>query len=527
MSKEFLEMLEKEDNFTETENGAIALSSTLSGLLDAFGTLGAMRECSDDVILNTFYRAFAEDKHLAVKMLFYFRDIRGGAGERKLFRVIIKDLASKYPEIIKKNFDNFAFFGRYDDLLCLLDTSLSNDVVDYIKNTLIADMKAVESGSAPSLLGKWLPSENATSQETIRFAKVIRKGMDLSSKDYRKILSLLRNAIGIVETLMSEKRWNEINFEHTPSRARLVYADAFLRHDKDRYFQYLKDVIDGKATINAKALFPVDVIHKVMEKGHKYSEIDAYTYEAMWRNLQDYFEGLDHEETGICVVDVSGSMSGTPMEVAISLGMYCADKSKGAFKDYFITFSETPKLQKIVGNNIFEKVTNMITSDWDMNTNIEAVFDLILNTAIKNKCSQEEIPNKLYIISDMQFDECASTNSSKSIEWRVTSTLKKKEVGTFIDSMREKYEAKGYSLPNLVYWNVRESSKGSFQQDKNGSGCCFVSGYSPSLFKAVIQGTEFVEEVNSKGETVIREKIDPMTIMLSTLNNERYDRVVL
>ena len=295
----------------------------------------------------------------------------------------------------------------------------------------------------------------------------------------------------------------------------MIYSDAFYKHVKDNYESYLKDLASGNSKVNANALFPVDIIHRIYERiyNQHLTKKDIILNDAMWKALPNYFEEAGIDETGICVVDTSGSMCGTPLEVALSLGLYCADKAKGPFKDHFITFSARPKLQKIKGENIFEKVRGMERADWDMNTNIEAVFDLILETAVKNNMKQEDIPNKLYIISDMQWDYCVSSNTHRRVH---------KE--TLIETMRNKYADYGYILPAIVYWNVRNSSCGMFQEDID-SNCCFVSGYSPSLFKAVLLGTEYEEEISSSGEKITKVKLDPMTIMLNTLNSERYDPV--
>ena len=232
----------------------------------------------------------------------------------------------------------------------------------------------------------------------------------------------------------------------------------------------------------------------------------------MWNALPNYLEGLN--ETGICVVDTSGSMYGTPLEVALSLGIYCADKCNGPFKNHFLTFSSRPHLQEIVGETIVDKVANMERAGWEMNTNIEAVFNLILDTAIRNNLKQEDLPSKLYIISDMQFDTCIHVDERHKFS------------GTFMDAMESKFAEHGYILPAIVYWNVRASNCGMFQKKFGDHNCCMVSGYSPSLFKSVIEGTDYIEEQKEDGTKITKQVIDPMTVMERTLNNERYDRVI-
>ena len=514
MKEDFLEQLREIDNYTFTENGAVALASTNNSVLDAFGSLGAMKNSPEKNILDTFYKALAEDKELAMRLLFYIRDIRGGQGMRRVFRVIARSLAHTYPKLMIDNLDNFLFFGRGDDILCLLDTPIEGEVYKWIEDVLESDIITVdEKGAYPSLLAKWLPSENTSSDVTRYYAKKIIKGLGITPRLYRKTLAKLRKSIGIVETLMSQNKWKEIDFEKLPAKAAMIYSDAFMKHVEKNYTQYLKALVEGDAKVNAKSLFPVDIIHKVLGGYRNRKLKDKYLLSAMWNALPDYFEGK--EETGLCVVDTSGSMGGTPLEVALSLGVYCADKAKGPFKNHFITFSSKPKLQVLKGNDICEKIDNIDFSDWEMNTDIEAVFDLILATAVKNNTPQEDLPSKLYIISDMQFDQARGGYRTKP----------------FMQKMKEKYANVGYTLPAIVYWNVRASDCGMFQETFEGENCCMVSGYSPSLFKAVIEGTEFEEEVittvTGEKKVVTKQKIDPMTVMLTTLNNERYDRVVV
>lgn len=513
----FFDMMKEVNDFTYTENGAGAYRSTGNAVLDAFGSLGGMMHSDAASILNTFYKAFNQDRKLSMRMLFYFRDIRGGQGMRRLFRIIIRSLANNYPEYVIANLDNILFFGRGDDYLALIDTRCHDGMIEYINEVLKEDIKAVQSGASCSLLAKWLPSENTSSAETKAMAFKIRTGLKLSSREYRKVLSYLRKNIDVVERKMSANQWTEIDFNKLPSRAAMIYSDAFLQHVKKNYIEYLKNLATGDSKINAGALFPVDIIHKVMSNMYHPSIKDLIIQTALWDALPNYFEGK--EETGICVVDTSGSMSGQPIEVAISLGMYCADKCRGPYHGKFITFSSNPQLQEVRGDNIYEKVNHLSRANWEMNTNLEKVFDLILDTAIRNHCKQSDVPAKLYIISDMQFD-AATRDGYNGYGTRSRSTGM-----TFMASMRQKYAAHGYTLPAIVYWNVRASNCGMFQQRVGDTDCCMVSGYSPSLFKAVIEGTEYEVTVNEFGKMEVKQKIDPLNVMLTTLNNERYDRV--
>lgn len=511
-----LNALKTENNYTRTENGAIAYKSTMNACLDAFGSLGAMRFSSDEDIIRVFSRAFAEDRALATKMLFYMRDIRGGQGARKVFRVIIKWLAEIAPQYVINNLDNFLEYGRGDDIVCLLDTSVKNYVINWAFEQLKADWIAYKEGKPCSLLAKWMPSENTSSKETRQAARIFIAGFKWKASNYRKMLSALRKHLKVVERNMSAREWKKIEYGAVPAKAAINYADAFVRHDEEGYVQYLRDVANGDAKVNAKSLFPVDIIHQAMDKGTCASMKDRILLDAMWNALPNYCEG--HEETGICVVDTSGSMIGLPMEVAISLGMYCGDKCRGPFQGHFITFSSEPALQTISGSDIVDKVYNLARANWSMNTDLEKVFDLILRTGIRNHVSDEDMPKKLYIISDMQFDAARKDYYSRG-----------GRRAPFMQSMRKKYEAAGYTMPIIVYWNVRQSDCGMFQTTFEGEQCCMVSGYSASLFKSIIEGTTYEEvtKINEKGEkvTTLKEVVDPMTVMLTTLNGERYAKV--
>lgn len=517
---DFLNELKNEMNKTVTENGAGALRSTKSALLDAFGSLGAMRFSDDSQIIDTFAKAFREDKADAMRMLFYMRDIRGGQGARKVFRVIIKWLADNYPHYIVNNLDNILYFGRGDDVLCLLDTPVKVKVIKWMSHTLMEDMNAMHRHEPCSLLAKWMPSENTSSNQSRAYARMIIAGMGISPKNYRHLLVALRKYLKVVEQKISARNWSDINYEAVPAKAAMRYSDAFQKHDYEGYYTYLMDLVKGDKKINAASLFPVDIIHRAMELGCNPSLKDKVVLDAMWNALPNYLEGK--EETGIAVVDVSGSMDGLPMEVAISLGMYCADKCRGPFKGHFITFSESPELIEIRGDHIVEKVRNIERANWSMNTNLEKVFDLLLATAKMNRTTPADMPQKLYIISDMQFDEARG-----EYDWY---SSRKSMNRPFMESMRMKYEAAGYTMPTIVYWNVRASRCGMFQQTFEGQNCCMVSGYSASLFKSIIEGTSYevetvIDEKTGEVKMVAKQNVDPMVVMMTTIHNERYDRV--
>jgi hypothetical protein len=469
--------IQNEQNHTTTENGAATLKSTLKSTVDFFGLGGALRTRTEQDVISLFSKAFAEDPLVAVKTLFFIRDIRGGSGERKTFRTCYAWLAREYPEVAIKNIQNVVEFGRWDDLFCTRGTSIWNtNVLPLIRAEWYLSDKT-------SLFYKWLPSQNASSTLTKQIASEIIKFLEITPRTYRKRLSLKRAELDVVERKMCSKDWDKINYKGVPSKAALNYKDAFNKHDTIRYQQYIADVAAGKTTINAGTLYPYDIV----EKCHTNS--DSKTLDVLWNALPNYMDG--DTSNGIVVADVSGSMSGRPMAVSVSLAMYISERNKGAFKDHFITFSEKPTLQKVQGNNIREKVNNLERAEWGMSTNLEAVFNLILNTAKKNNIPANELPSTVYIVSDMEFNvACHNPND------RLFKTIKKN------------YENANYECPTLVFWNVNaRNTQSPIKFDERGT--CLVSGCSPSILKSLLSGTI----------------VSPEQVMLDTINVKRYDVV--
>ena len=508
MEDKFLDVIKKEQNVSYTENNAEAYATTYSDILNAFAVIGANYYLDEKYIKTTFAKACDENIELAVRYLFYLRDIRGGQGMRKAFRICALYLAENYPEYILNNINNIPFFGRWDDLIYIWDKTTNVNIqsacLHLIRETLLDDFIAANINKEVSLLGKWMPSANTSSNETRALANRMIKALGASPKTYRQVLSRLRKAINIVENNLCRKTYDKIDYSEVPSKASNIYSDAFYRHDKDRYEQYLTDVAIGKAKINSGALFPFDIVKSIYGKYN--NPIKDKVADLQWKALPNYFE--ERNETGICVVDTSGSMQGDPILVALSLGLYCADKCKGPYKNHFITFSAFPELQEIRGTDLSTKLDSMERAGWGMNTNLEKVFMLILDIAIKNHLKQDEIPNKLYIISDMQFDQSASDPNCK-----------------FMDSIKKLYKEANYEMPSIVYWNVGSYTTGIFHQTINNTDFCMISGYSPSLFKSVIDGTEYKEVKDENGNIEVKQKIDPIKIMLTAIMDERYDRV--
>ena len=486
-----------EQNMSLTANGANTHTTTKNACLDFFALGGAMREQSEENILKMFKPAFKEDRLLAMKLLFYMRDIRGGQGERRIFRVILKHLANTNPDVISKNMMLIPEYGRWDDLYAFEGTPLEKDMFAFIKKQFKLDMKS----NVPSLLAKWLKSENASSLETRRLATKTRKALKMSSKQYRKELSRLRKRICIVEGLISKNKWSEIEYDKIPSNAGFKYANAFARHDFERYNQFLQQAKNTESkSVNADTLYPYEIVNRVLKQIYNWQNDNEITQQAerdalevYWKNLKDYFAGQSEDYSAICVVDTSGSMEGRPLEVALSLGLYTAERCKGPFKDSFITFSNYPELQKVVGRDVYEKIDNMSHANWGVNTNIKAVFDILLNKAIRGGLTQESMPQNVIIISDMQFDCCN--------RYRCINT------DSLMEKIYDEWKEAGYEMPHLIFWNVNASSRNI---PILGRGkISYVSGFSPSIFEAVLSNKSGYE------------------LMMEVLNNERYDRITV
>lgn len=491
----FLDNLIDESNRTLTENGAVTLKSTLSCCVDLFASIGALRFESPVEAVTLFERAYIENRDIAMKILFYARDIRGGLGERDTFRAILRFMAFNYSDSVIKNLKYIAEFGRYDDLLCLLSTPIEGAVLSLIKEQFERDMEALKHNKPVSLLAKWLPSINTSNAQTRSDARFIAKALNLSWEKYRKALSALRRSINILENSL---RTSDYSFDYSklPSLASFKHRKAFIRNDNERYLEYLDKVANGTEKMNTKAIEPYQIIAPVTDvfltrRGAEMSKEERLALNTTWDNLPDY----TCEKNALVVVDGSGSMysygaGAKPVDVAMSLGIYFAERNKGEFKDYFITFSNSPRLVKIKGDDIVDKLNFCKTFNEVANTNIEKVFKLILFTAIKNNTPQAELPETIYIVSDMEFDMC-STDSSK----------------TNFEHAKKLFEDHGYKLPTLVFWNVNARGN-NMQVTANEQGAILVSGCTPRLFSMVASGD-----------------IDPYSFMISVVGTERYSKI--
>ena len=485
----FLDGLVNENNYAYTENGAVTHKTTKSAVLDMFALCGAYRNRTNEDCILAFQNALEENVTLALKCLFYLRDCRGGQGERRFFRVCYKWLCEKHPDVARRNLALVSEYGRWDDLLYVTeDTPLFADAIAIVKAQFKLDLDC----NTPSLLGKWLPSENASSPKTKKLASKVRASFGVTHKQYRQALSLLRTRINIVEKLMSEGRWDEIEFDKIPSKAGLIYKNAFARRDMiaKKYETFAKS---ENTKVNAATLYPYEIVEKALHSTG--SETDIAMIEKYWANQIDVLNGEPCKM--LCVCDTSGSMHGTPINVAIGLSMYCAERIGGDFKNHYISFSSRPQLIKIEGINFVDKVHRIYRTNLCENTNIEATFDLLKKIALNS--NPEDIPEVITIISDMEIDSMTGDG------WKgATPHWTEKTAMTEMEKIKASWEADGLKCPRLVYWNVDARNNTILDA---GPDVSFVSGFSPMIFKQILTG-----------ET-------GYSLMEKTLMSERYSQV--
>ena len=491
--------LDGEYNQKRTENGALGFRTSGKELVDFNFGIASMRNMNEADIANKFLKVWNEDNEIALKFSFMIRDIRQGLGERRTGRTCLKEIAKLNKDAIIKNIEFVPEYGRWDDIIELLqiDKEIDDAIFTLINKQIQSDISNIEEGKGISLLAKWLPSENASSLRTKQLAKVVRKGLNMNSKDYRKLLSRLRKEIGIVEAQMCAKQWSEIDYSAVPSIANLRYRNCFLRNDETRRREFLEALERGEVSINANVSTPVDIVNAY---GGWYrigsADIDT-TLEKMWKALPD-----KEISNTLVVVDGSGSMgcsaggsnSLTAHDVANAMAIYCAERNTG-FENQFITFSRNPQLVDLGGvNTLLDKLKVLRQYCEVANTNIEKTFKLILDTAIENNYTQAEMPERILIISDMEFDYGVDIGSGD------------KQLFTHIG---EAYKKHGFKLPKLVFWNVNSRS-GTIPVRENDLGVALVSGFSTEILKMVMS-----------------DRLDPYEILLEQILSERYEPIHL
>lgn len=495
---EFSQVIKNETNRTVTANGMPALKSTGDALLDLFATAGSMRDRISEIPYK-FEMAYQEDALIATKIMFYIRDIRGGGlGERAVFRAFLTYAANNHPECLINNIGYIPYYGRFDDLYALKGTKLESEMISFIKAQLAEDIIAMRKGESVSLLAKWLATPDASSKKTSTLGCWTAKALGITVYEYKRILRALRAYTKIVEVDMSAKKWENINYPNVPSRAMMKYRKAFLKRDNIRFGEYLSKLEKGEVSIKATGLYPYDIVEKML-----YRRENSAVLEAQWKALEDYTNG--GENNVLVMADVSGSMSGRPMATSLGLAIYFAEHNKGPYHNLFMSFSGNPHFNEIRGLTLSEKLKSIDMDDWEQNTNIEAAFNTILDLAIKNNCSKEEMVKSLVIISDMQFDNATLMISHKCWESRYQPTN-----WTFYAEMKKKFALAGYDIPNIVFWQVN-ASKDTHHAFKDCSGVQLFSGQSISTFKLIL-------------ETI---GMNPIEAMLKVINSDYYELITI
>jgi len=466
-----------------TENGMVTHTTTDSFVLNLFNMAGASRNLDEGSITRVFSDAWKENRELTLKTMFWARDIRGGAGERRIFRLFTKWLATNYPEVLIESniLDLISLYGRWDDLFEVIGFSaaIDNRVGIIIKNTFVNDK------SGRTLLAKWMPREKSSKR---MLAQMFRNVLGLTPKQYRKLLS---SESETVEQLMCAKKWDKINFEHVPSYAMLKLKGAFYRNVGERFEKYIEDVKAGKKVIKSTTLYPYDIVRDLRARGNN----DVLN--AQWKALPNYLKDIEGRMI-MPIIDTSGSMTWSrtpnvqPICISLSLGIYLAERNVGPYQDYMYIYSATPRFIKLSGETVFEKMKG-IPEIVASNTNLEAVFVHLLNTSVKFKVKAEDMPTHLLIISDMEFDQAFDRRH------------------TALDMIKVRYEQAGYATPKVIFWNVNSRSTKNLPAKADDQDVALVSGASPAIMKSVLTGTVFT----------------PYEIMMHTITSERYEPIKL
>ena len=479
-----------------TENNAISFASTGDARVDLF--FKTVRDTPPDLLYVLLEKSWALSPLDTLKILFHLRDCRGGKGERKVFFSAMRWVLKHHEGDFVTNLDNLPHFGRYKDWLEFIDTPIKNVVVSLIANQLIADKSKFGTNDLKSitLAAKYAPTEGCSHDRSHSIVADIAKAIGVSKKSYRKdYLVPLRKHLRIVETKMCENDWDSIDFSKLPSVALKKYKKAWTTHSGERYTAFLKSVMEGKTKMNTARLYPHEIVG-VYLKDFIYSTCSIpldETVEAQWISYVKNMKSQVKLPTSLAMIDVSGSMFGLNITVAVSLGLLIAELNHGTFHDCFLSFSPSASLEKVTGTTLHEKVSNMVKTHWDLSTNLQAAFDTILTAAKMFSTPQDAMPSTLFIISDMQFNE--ATSSKDKTNW---------------EEIERKYAEAGYKRPTIVFWNLRGTTI-DFPVTKDVPNCSMISGFSPDLLQLFVAG----------------EELSPYNFLRKVIDSPRYDRIKL
>ncbi len=471
------------NNITRTTNGAVAYKKTNNYVLDLFGKAGVMRNNSKEEIESLIINAMKEDKEQTVKLLFYFGDIREGMGERRFFQIAINLLGRKYTDIMKENIELIPFYNRWDSIYALVGTSLEVEVFDFASRQLKEDLESEK----PSLLAKWLCTTNDSSEEGRNLAFSTYKYFGYKSTiKYNQAVRTVRKKLNLIESKLTDKDYESIEMKEIPTKAQKVYSEALQRHIPEKFTEYYEALSNGTIERETKTLYPYEIIN-IQSSEQK---------DALWKALPDFLAG--NNENILPIIDTSGSMGSrisdnskyTCLDVAIGLGIYLAERNNGYFKDFWVNFSSAPQFYTLKGNNLSGRIANLDYRSWMSSTNIEAVYNMLLNKVVLNSISNEEMPTKIFIVSDMQFNCVQNYNSS------------------VIDDIDRKYRKAGYKRPTIVFWQVNGVS-GNVPITVDTHNTMLVSGFSQNLLPYVLGDKEWT----------------PMEPIINIVESERYKPV--
>ncbi|KAG2386186.1 hypothetical protein C9374_002632 [Naegleria lovaniensis] len=476
-----------------TKQCAPSHSTTGSARLDLF--FKTVRGLEESFLYQLLEASWKENALDTLKLVFYMRDCRGGKGERDLFHLAFNWLIDHHPEDVLCNLQLLPEYGRWEDLLRHINNEkgmIGPTIAKMFATQLQEDFKAMHDGKPVTLCAKWAPSEHCKHDKKYSAVKLICKELGIKKAEYRKsYISPLREYIKVVERMMCLKKWEEIEYSKVPGVAMNKLKKAFIKHDKERFEEYMSKLRKGEVKVNASTVEPHEIVAQFM---HRSTSQDTDTIlEEQWKEIVKRVEKLGTMDHALAVCDVSGSMSGLPMQVCISIGLLVSHLSMPPFKGRLITFHEDPQLINITSTTLHERVQEIMRMPWGMSTNFYKVFEMILTEAKKNKLTQEEMPTTMYVISDMQFASAAGSSM------------------TNFDYMKNLYQQAGYEMPRIVFWNVNGNSRDFVSNDAYEQGVAMISGFSPSIMKAVLEGDDF----------------SPFGIMKKAIDDKRYEKIKL
>lgn len=493
-----------EHNLEFTENGAVSLKSTLDPRLNLFfKTVRDLGSFTDDSSNKSLYdmvdKSFQVSPLDTVKILMNWRDCRGGKGDHRGFLVAFAYLSKIHPEWFYSNLHLLSEYGSYLDYVKLWhlveDSRAKTEIMDLIVETLKQDMKALEadtnSTSKVSLVAKWIPSEKykwdryndhkfvyELCRKFFRIQRVDNNHLKMLRK---QVIVPLREHIKIVESKMCAEKYHEIDYEAVPSVAMNKYKKAFKRNDAERFDEYMSSVLRGEKKINSSQVYPHDLVRQYLNNVVR--EADS-VIEAQWAEIKKKAQESKAFDKSIVVCDVSGSMDGTPMEVAIALGLL------GLYDNKLITFSEQPSLYHVPNGSLYEQVKLLKEMPWGYNTNFSRVMDLVIGLSARKP---EDAIKRIFIFSDMQFDVAVGLPNSSN---------------THFETFTQRFKDAGVEMPQIVFWNLRGDTK-DFPVKYDERGVVMMSGYSPALLNGLLEGKQ----------------VTPIDVMMNIINNSRYNMV--